>query len=90
MGITGLSLGLSQKYGISCCALLADTFAGQMHIGMRESKELLKILDKRYKFGVNFKDVDRDIAKFEKEIKPFMQQVNHASEENSQDTSYIG
>jgi uncharacterized protein len=93
MGITGLTLGLGERYGLKCATLLADTYAGPMHVGMKESREILKVLDKKYSFGINFKNVERDIQKFEKEVKPLLQPNEHMDHDNGnqpQDTSYIG
>jgi proteasome assembly chaperone (PAC2) family protein len=91
MGITGLTLGLGKSFGMKSVALLVETFAGPMHIGLRESKVLVKILEKRYSFGISLSLVEKDIRKFENELKPIArQQEMQEQKEHQQDTSYIG
>jgi uncharacterized protein len=91
MGITGLTLGLGKSYGLKSVALLAETFAGPMHIGLREAKGLMKILDKKYSLSISMTLVDKDIKRYENELKPVAkQQEMQEQKEYPQDTSYIG
>jgi hypothetical protein len=91
MGITGLTLGLGKNYDLKCLALLAETYAAPMHIGLRESKNIIKVLEKRYGFGINLNLVEKDIKRYETELKPVAkQQEMQEQKEVSSDTSYIG
>jgi uncharacterized protein len=91
MGVTGLSLGLGRKYGLKCAALLAETYAGHMHLGIRETKGLIRILDRKYSLGIKIKDVEKDILKIEKALKPLIRQQELLEHKDYQsDTSYIG
>ena len=94
MGISGLLLGLGQEKGIKAVSLLAETYGHPMHIGLRGAKELMRILEKRYKLGINMKQVEKDIKSFESDIKPkaLQQQelLEHKKVMMHKDTSYIG
>jgi hypothetical protein len=95
MGISGLLLGLSKEKKIRAACLLAETYAHPMHLGLREAKELMMILEKKYKLGLDMSKVENDIAKLEKQLKPMARQQEMLDEEKMmgaghQDTSYIG
>ena len=95
MGISGLLLGLSKEKKIRAACLLAETYAHPMHLGLREAKELMMILEKEYKIGLDMSKVEKDIAKLEKQLKPMARQQEMLDEEKMmgaghQDTSYIG
>jgi proteasome assembly chaperone (PAC2) family protein len=66
-----------------------------MHLGLREAKELMMILEKKYKMGLDMSKVEKDISKLEKQLKPMAKQQEMLDEEKMmgkghQDTSYIG
>ena len=96
MGISGLLLGLSKEKKIRAVSLLAETYANPMHLGLRESKELMTILEKKYKLGVDLNKIESDIKKLEKDLKPLTKQQELLEQEklmelgSHQDTSYIG
>ncbi|KYK27151.1 hypothetical protein AYK26_00460 [Euryarchaeota archaeon SM23-78] len=95
MGISGLLLGLSKDKGIRAVSLLAETYGHPMHIGLRGAKELMKMLEKKYKLGIDMKKVEKDIKGFEKEMKPKAIQHELLEQEklrelSPKDTSYIG
>lgn len=95
MGISGLLLGLSKEKKIRAACLLAETYAHPMHLGLREAKELMITLEKKYKIGLDMSKVENDIAKLEKQLKPMAKQQEMLDDEKMmgkghQDTSYIG
>ncbi|MBN2052769.1 PAC2 family protein [Candidatus Woesearchaeota archaeon] len=95
MGISGLLLGLSKEEKIRAACLLSETFAHPMHLGLREAKEIMKLLEQKYKLGLDMSKVEKDITKLEKDIKPIAKQQELLEEEklssaSHQDTSYIG
>ncbi|MBW2990356.1 PAC2 family protein [Candidatus Woesearchaeota archaeon] len=95
MGISGLLLGLSKDDGIRAASLLAETYGHPMHIGLRGAKEIMKMLEKKYKLGINMAKIEKDIKGFEKELKPIVKQQellehDRAGEFRHKDTSYIG
>jgi len=92
MGITGLLLGLSAKRKMDALALLCETSVHPMHIGLREAKELMSIIEKKYKLGVSLEKVEKNIKKLEQGMKPILrqQELGKGKNEPHSDTSYIG
>ncbi len=95
MGISGLLLGLGKEKNTRAVCLLAETYAHPMHLGLREAKELMIILEKKYKLGLDMGKVEKDITKLEKDLRPVLKQQGMLEEEKvmgagHQDTSYIG
>jgi uncharacterized protein (TIGR00162 family) len=95
MGIAGLLLGLSKEKKMRAASLLVETYAHPMHLGLREAKELMAMLEKKYKLGLDMSKLEKDISKIEKEIKPLAKHQEMLEEEKMmgaghQDTSYIG
>ncbi len=62
VGASGLLLGLASLRNIDGIAFFVETFGNPYHVGLREAKHLLDILNKM--FGFNF-----DLNKFEEDIK---------------------
>jgi len=62
IGVTGLLVALAKKYDIKAVALLADSYAHPLHIGIKEARALLSVLIN--KLGLRLK-----LDKFDKEIK---------------------
>ena len=97
IGATGLILGLStfkKMYGIS---LLVETFGHQFHIGLKESKALLKALKDILEIDVKLSELDKAIKREEKEkVKSIADQKKVLSKtvkrmyHKYSDTSYIG
>jgi uncharacterized protein len=69
IGVSGLMLGMAKKDNISAVALLGETFAHPMYIGLKEAKQILELLDKKYKFKLNLKELNQEIKIFEDELK---------------------
>lgn len=92
MGISGLLLGLSQPKGIRAVSLLAETYAHPLHIGLRGAKEIMKLLEKKYKLGIDMKKVEKDIKGFESELKPMsrQQELLQQAKDRTEDINYIG
>jgi hypothetical protein len=93
MGITGLLLGLSRERKMRAVTVLAETYANPVHIGFREAKGLLAIIEKKYKLGLNMEKIEADIKKFESGMKPGAKPaevVANKPKQTHQDTNYIG
>ena len=67
IGVSGLLIGLAKKRKIDAVALLAETSAHPMHIGIKGAGEILSALDKKYKLGINLKDLNKEIEFIEKD-----------------------
>ena len=68
IGITGLLLGLASKRKIDAVALLAETFAHPMFLGIKGSKKILKILNHQFKLSLKFEKLEKEIKEMESEI----------------------
>ncbi|MBU2633777.1 MAG: PAC2 family protein [Nanoarchaeota archaeon] len=91
MGITGLLVGLAQKRNISSICLLAQTFGHPTYIGIKGSRELLKILNEKLNLNINLGSLDKEIKSIEKELKTRTQEILSSNEtSNQQQISYIG
>jgi len=68
IGVTGLLLGLGSRRGINAIALLAETIAHPMYLGIKGAKETVKVLDKKLDLKLNLKKLEADIKDIEKEM----------------------
>jgi len=68
MGVTGLLVGLSKKRNIHSIALLAETFGHPSYLGIKGSREVLRILNEKLKLKIDLSKLDSEIGKIEKEI----------------------
>src|SRR3989344_3369050 len=53
VGVSGILLGLGKKRKVKGVALLAETFGHPMYLGVKGAKEILKILEKKFSYGIN-------------------------------------
>ena len=59
VGVSGILLGMGKKRGVKGVALLADTFGHPMYLGIKGAKELLRVLEKKFVFGINLKKMSK-------------------------------
>src|SRR3989338_958019 len=91
MGVTGLLVGLASNYDINAVCLLAQTFGHPNYLGIRGAKELLRYLDGKYNFKLDFKYIDREIKEIESELNlKITQQKSNVLKEGASEVSYIG
>ena len=93
VGVTGLLLGLAGKKKIPAIALLAETIGHPMYLGIKGSREVLKVLDKKLDLGIDLNKLDSEIKDLEKEIKFTTEKLAKIQKDfakNSRETSYIG
>ncbi len=64
IGVSGLLLGLGDRRGIKAAAILAETFGHPMFVGVKGAKELLKVLNKRYDFGISLNRINKEIKRY--------------------------
>lgn len=86
IGVTGLLVGLSKQYKIKAAALLAETYAHPMYMGIKGAREVLQVLKDRYGFVINLADLDNEIKAIEKEVS----KIQHLSPSKDQKVNYIG
>lgn len=68
IGVSGLLLGLAAKENIPAAAVLGETFAHPMYIGLKEARILAELLQKTYSFKLDFKQLDEDIDLVNEEL----------------------
>lgn len=89
IGATGLLVGMSKKPAI---ALLAETFAHPMYLGMAGARGILEILNSYFDFKLDLKNIDKEIKEIEGEIlnktKEITEVMNQKKKEDK--ASYIG
>jgi len=68
IGVTGLLVGLAGDKKLSAIALLAETFAHPMFLGMQGAREILFILNKMYNLKLDLKNLDKEIKEIEEEL----------------------
>ncbi len=68
MGVSGILVGMSSQYKINSAAFLAETFGHQMYLGVKGAKEIVKVLNKRYKLKIDIKRLGKEILEIENEI----------------------
>ncbi|MAG60537.1 hypothetical protein CL619_02005 [archaeon] len=97
IGASGLLVGLGKKRGVKGVALLAETFGHPMYLGIKGAKELLKVLDDRFKLGIDLKKLSKEIVKLEKEVMKRTKEWAEVSQKKTagahgrnKEASYIG
>jgi uncharacterized protein len=68
VGVSGVLLGLGKKQEVKGVALLAETFGHPMYLGIKGAKEILRVLEKRFKLGFNIKKMTKEITEAETEL----------------------
>jgi len=68
VGVSGLLLGLGQKRNMPAIALLAETYAHPMYLGVKGSREILNILNSKLKLKINIKKLEKEIDEVETEL----------------------
>jgi len=66
VGVTGVLVGMSSK--IPAIALLAETYAHPLYLGIRGARSILKVLEDKYKLGINIDHLDDEIKDVEAEV----------------------
>ncbi|KHO45375.1 MAG: hypothetical protein QS98_C0011G0070 [archaeon GW2011_AR3] len=93
VGVSGLLVGLAERQKISGIAMLAETLAHPMYLGIRGAKEIIKVLDRKLKLGVDVKKLERDIKDMESDIMKGGELEKASRKMKSftkKETSYIG
>ncbi|MBW3011423.1 PAC2 family protein [Candidatus Woesearchaeota archaeon] len=68
VGVTGLLVGLAGKRKMPGIALLAETFAHPMYLGMKGARAMLNVLNNQFSFKLSMKDLDKEITDIEYEL----------------------
>lgn len=68
IGVSGVLLGLGKKRSIKGVALLAETFAHPLYLGVKGAKEIIRVLEKKFGYGLDLNHMNKEILAIEKEI----------------------
>ena len=90
IGVTGLLVGLAGKRKIPAIALLAQTFGHPNYLGIKGSREVLDILNKKLDLSLNIEKLDQEIQSIEREIKTKKIVELPKIIKTKDETSYIG
>ncbi len=98
VGVSGILLGLGKKRGLSGVSLLAETFGNPMYLGIKGAKEILRVLDTKFKYNIDLKKMSKEITQVEQEIMKktteWASEISHAISAGAQakkkEANYIG
>lgn len=90
VGVAGVLVGLSGKRKIQAVSLLAETLAHPYYIGMKGSKEILNVLNKKFAFPVDAAKLDKEIKEFERQLLQTVEQMEEGQKQAPSRQSYIG
>ncbi|MCK4521182.1 MAG: PAC2 family protein [Nanoarchaeota archaeon] len=79
IGVSGLLMGLAKRRNIDAIALLAETFGHPLHIGIKGSREIISILNKKLGLGVSIKQLDKEIEEVEKGLLKKTEQLSEVA-----------
>jgi len=68
VGVSGLLVGLAKQRALHGVVLLIETLGVQNYLGIKEARELLKLLNKQLNLGLNIQELNKEIKIIEKEI----------------------
>lgn len=92
IGVSGLLVGLAKQRNIPAIALLAETFSHPTYLGIKGAREVLKILNNRFKLKLDLTQLNEEIVEIEKEIQTKTKQLSMLQKKKGSktDISYIG
>ena len=91
IGVSGLLLGLAKRKNMDGVSLLAETYGHPMYLGIRAAREIVKILNQKFDFGINIKELDKEIKRLEAEsVTPNLPQLSKSMLPKSPEANYIG
>ncbi len=68
VGVSGILLGLGKRNGVKGVALLAETFGHPMYLGIKGAKEILRVLENKFRLGIDLARMSKEIVQVEKEL----------------------
>lgn len=83
VGVSGVLLGLGKRRKMKGIALLAETFGHPMYLGIKGAKELIRVVEEKFSYGLSMKRLSKEIIEVEKEI---MQKTKEWASERAKHT----
>ncbi|MBI4152212.1 PAC2 family protein [Candidatus Woesearchaeota archaeon] len=97
IGVTGILLGLGKRRGVKGAALLAETFGHPLYLGVKGAKEILRVLETHFHFGLDMKKMSKEIVQMEQELMKRTQEwaaemihTKAGAKKVDQEANYIG
>jgi len=97
VGVSGLLLGLAKRRKMEAITLLSETYGHPMYLGIKGSREILKVLNKKLQLKINIKELDKEIEDIEMEVMKKTKDLSSISKRTRlrklskfEDSSYIG
>ena len=67
IGVSGLLLGIAKRKKMKGISLLAETYGHPLYLGIRGAREIVKVLNKKLRFQIDMKQLDKEILQLESE-----------------------
>jgi len=68
VGVSGLLVGLAGRRKIDSVSMLAETFGHPLFLGMKGSREILKMLSDKLSLNIDLKELDKEIENIERDL----------------------
>jgi uncharacterized protein len=76
VGVTGVLIGMAQRRNIAGVALLAETYAHPMYLGMRGARALIKVINAKMNLDMNLQELNAEINELENEVKERSKEIS--------------
>ena len=90
VGVTGLLIGLAKEKNVEGVCLLAETYGHPLYLGVKGSKEVLRILNKKLSLDLDVQSINREIEDIEEELAKKVKDINEIMKPKKEHTDYIG
>jgi len=67
VGVSGIMVGLAKKRNIEAISFLAETYGHPLYVGIKGAREIICLLNKKLRLGLNLKKLDQEIKELEQE-----------------------
>ena len=88
IGVSGLLIGLAKRRKIPAISLLTETFGHPNYFSVKSAKEVLKILNEKFKLNLKITDLEDEINEIESSIKK--KRKLSKPKRHHHDSNYIG
>ncbi len=68
VGASGVLLGLGKRMNVKGVALLGETYGHPMYLGIKGAKEILRVIETKFSYGLNITRLSKEILEIEKEL----------------------
>jgi uncharacterized protein len=68
VGVSGLIVGMAAKRKINAMAILSETYAHPLYLGVKGSREILKFFNRKLKLNVDVDKLEKEVEEIESEL----------------------